>query len=82
MAETAALRSYRGSCQCDSFIYELKVPEIKLGKECDCSMCRKTGCIFTFPGDSYFTIKNESSLTEYTPKERDTIYCVRTSTII
>ncbi|KAH8912192.1 glutathione-dependent formaldehyde-activating enzyme [Coniochaeta sp. PMI_546] len=72
MAETEPLKSYRGNCHCGAFIFELKVPEIKLANECNCSVCKKKGYLFTFPGDGVTIVKGEGSLKEYTFNEGNT----------
>ena len=63
------LKSYRGNCHCGAFVFELKVPEIKAGYECNCSICFKKGYCWLFLGSSEaFTVVkgDEKDLTEYT----------------
>ncbi|OIW31745.1 glutathione-dependent formaldehyde-activating enzyme [Coniochaeta ligniaria NRRL 30616] len=72
MAETESLKSYRGNCHCGAFVFELKVPEIKVASECNCSICKKKGYLFTFPGDGMTVVKGEGSLKEYTFSEGNT----------
>lgn len=72
MTETEPLKSYRGNCHCGAFVFELNVPEIKLANECNCSICKKKGYMFTFPGDAMTVVKGEDSLKEYTFNEGNT----------
>ena len=72
MAEEQPLKTYRGNCHCGAFIYELKVPEIKTANECNCSLCRKKGYLFTFPGESMTVVKGDGTLKKYTFNEGNT----------
>jgi len=69
MAETEQqpLKTYRGNCHCGAFVYEIKVPEIKLGYECNCSICSKKGYCWNFmPEGAYTMVKgDEKDLTSY-----------------
>lgn len=65
--EAPPLRTYRGNCHCTAFVYEIKVPEIKAVKQCNCSICHKKGYLWVFPGaDDFNFVKGiEDDLTSY-----------------
>ncbi|KAL0934387.1 glutathione-dependent formaldehyde-activating gfa [Colletotrichum truncatum] len=74
------LRTYRGNCHCGSFVYEVGLPEIKSAMECNCSICKKKGYLWVFPGEgSNFKIVNGTSetLAQYTfgPKKLAHRFC-------
>ncbi|KAI0966865.1 glutathione-dependent formaldehyde-activating enzyme [Xylaria arbuscula] len=69
MAEQQApLKTYRGNCHCAAFVYEITLPEIKQGAECNCSICYKKAAIWVFPkpSDVKFVKGDASGLTDYT----------------
>ena len=71
------LKTYRGNCHCGAFVFECKSPEIKKASTCDCSICRKKGYLWTFPGEANVTVvKGEGSLTEYTFGSKNLVHKV------
>ncbi|KAB5572065.1 Mss4-like protein [Coniochaeta sp. 2T2.1] len=72
MSEEQPLKTYRGNCHCGAFIFELKVPEIQTANECNCSLCRKKGYLFTFPGEGMTVVKGKGTLKKYTFNEGNT----------
>ncbi|KAL7820670.1 glutathione-dependent formaldehyde-activating enzyme [Trichoderma gracile] len=62
-------RTYRGSCHCGAFIYEIDLPELSTIVECDCSFCRRTGNLYVPTSeDANFRVVNgsEEHLKSYT----------------
>ncbi|KAM0265702.1 hypothetical protein ACHAQJ_000136 [Trichoderma viride] len=62
-------RTYRGSCHCGAFIYEIDLPEVKTVVDCDCSFCSRKGNLYvlTNEDDNFRTVKgSEEKLTSYT----------------
>jgi hypothetical protein len=62
-------RTYRGSCHCGAFVYDIDLPELRVVVECDCSFCRRTGNLYVPTGeDANFRVVNgsEGNLTSYT----------------
>jgi hypothetical protein len=43
------LQSYHGNCHCGAFKFTVKLPELKSGMTCNCSICSKKGYIWVFP---------------------------------
>ncbi|KAH8889748.1 hypothetical protein GQ53DRAFT_747966 [Thozetella sp. PMI_491] len=66
MADTEqATQTYRGSCHCGAFIFEMEGPEIKKVSKCNCSICFRKGYNWTPPTGRLNIIKGESTLQEY-----------------
>ncbi|KAL6875262.1 Mss4-like protein [Trichoderma novae-zelandiae] len=62
-------RTYRGSCHCGAFTYEIHLPELKTAVECDCSFCSRTGNLYvpTSEEDNFRIVHGgEESLRSYT----------------
>ncbi|KAH0492914.1 hypothetical protein TgHK011_007841 [Trichoderma gracile] len=62
-------RTYRGSCHCGAFIYDIDLPELSTVVECDCSFCRRTGNLYVPTSeDANFRVINgsEEHLKSYT----------------
>ncbi|KAF4333072.1 glutathione-dependent formaldehyde-activating enzyme [Fusarium beomiforme] len=70
MAEEQAPNiTYRGSCHCGAFVFEIGIPEIKSVIVCNCSICTKKGYLLLFPGglDDLKIVKGSiEDLTNYT----------------
>ncbi|KAI1210860.1 glutathione-dependent formaldehyde-activating enzyme [Annulohypoxylon truncatum] len=66
MAET--LKTFRGSCHCGKYIYELDLPEDFKPAECNCSFCYKKGALWakSEPGKFHFVKGDIDTLTNYT----------------
>ncbi|KAJ6441156.1 glutathione-dependent formaldehyde-activating enzyme [Purpureocillium lavendulum] len=62
------LRTYRGNCHCGAYVYEARLPEIRSVFECNCSICRKKGYLWVFPGEGDFSVVKggDDALTGYT----------------
>jgi hypothetical protein len=86
MAETQdqpKWRTYRGSCHCGDFIYEIDLPEVKTIIDCDCSFCALKGNLYviTNEGNNFKVIKgSEEKLTSYTFGPRTKIHKVGSNT--
>ncbi|KAI5921498.1 glutathione-dependent formaldehyde-activating enzyme [Camillea tinctor] len=39
------LKTYRGNCHCAAYVFEVRLPEVREGHECNCSFCHKRGGI-------------------------------------
>ncbi|KAI2629444.1 glutathione-dependent formaldehyde-activating enzyme [Xylaria nigripes] len=68
MAEPQApLKTYRGNCHCAAYVYEITLPEIKQGIECNCSSCYKRAAIWVFPdnNDIKYVKGDPATLTGY-----------------
>ncbi|KAI1504498.1 glutathione-dependent formaldehyde-activating enzyme [Biscogniauxia marginata] len=65
--ETEKLKTYRGNCHCAAYVSEVRLPEVKEGHECNCSMCYKRGGIL-FPSneDVTFVRGRSETLSTYT----------------
>ncbi|KAI1461379.1 glutathione-dependent formaldehyde-activating enzyme [Annulohypoxylon moriforme] len=70
MAE--ALKTFRGSCHCGEYIYELDLPENFKPTECNCSSCHRKGVLWVMPkpGNFRFVKGNVDTLTNYTFGEK------------
>ncbi|KAI0888927.1 glutathione-dependent formaldehyde-activating enzyme [Annulohypoxylon maeteangense] len=70
MAET--LKTFRGSCHCGEYIYEVDLPEKFKPTECNCSSCYKKGALWIMPepGKFRFVKGNVDTLTNYTFGEK------------
>ena len=44
-----SLKTYRGNCHCGAFVWEAELPEITVGRTCNCSVCYKKGSMYAFP---------------------------------
>lgn len=68
MTADAELKTYRGSCHCGSYIFEVTVPELTSVTVCDCSICTKKNYMYMrmTPGrDSFKVVKDDGLLTDY-----------------
>ncbi|KAI1074055.1 glutathione-dependent formaldehyde-activating enzyme [Whalleya microplaca] len=67
MTEQQALRTYRGNCHCAAYVFEVKLPEIRYGLQCNCSYCFKRSGIVQFLKDDNirFIRGNPATLTSY-----------------
>ncbi|RFU80578.1 glutathione-dependent formaldehyde-activating enzyme [Trichoderma arundinaceum] len=78
--------TYRGNCHCGDFVFETKLPEIKSAFHCDCSICKKKGYLWFFPGkDNVNIIKGKlEDLTtyEFGPKKLKHLFCPKCSTAV
>lgn len=63
MADTQkALHTYQGKCLCGDFVFEAKLPEVKTGYGCSCSICHKRGGLWQFPAaDDFKFIKGDEN---------------------
>ncbi|KAF7335290.1 GFA domain-containing protein [Mycena sanguinolenta] len=52
----ASDREYYGNCHCGAFRFKLRVPEIKVGFTCNCSICSKNGYVWTYLQHDQFTV--------------------------
>ncbi|EHK44037.1 uncharacterized protein TrAtP1_008502 [Trichoderma atroviride] len=62
-------RTYKGSCHCGAFAYEIDLTELKTVVDCDCSFCSRKGNLYflTSKEDNFRVVKgSEESLTSYT----------------
>ncbi|TFB06725.1 hypothetical protein CCMA1212_000433 [Trichoderma ghanense] len=62
-------RTYRGSCHCGAFTYEIDLPELKIVVECDCSFCSRMGNLYVPTSEeANFRVANgsEEDLKSYT----------------
>ncbi|KAK1248486.1 hypothetical protein MKX08_006706 [Trichoderma sp. CBMAI-0020] len=72
MAETQnqpIRRTYKGSCHCGAFAYEINLTELNTVVDCDCSFCSRKGNLYflTSQEDNFRVVKgSEESLTSYT----------------
>lgn len=68
MTDQADLKTYRGNCHCAAYVFEVKLPELKIAARCNCSVCFKKGVLYAFPrqGDLTFVKGDPSTLTSYT----------------
>lgn len=66
MAE--ALKTFRGSCHCGEYIYEVDLSENFEPTECNCSFCYKKGALWIVPKPENFRfVKGDiNTLTNYT----------------
>ncbi|KAK7750470.1 hypothetical protein SLS62_007549 [Diatrype stigma] len=63
----ALLKTYRGSCHCGAYIYDVELPEVvEKASECNCSVCFRKGSIWTFPVHPKFLRGDQETLTNYT----------------
>ena len=64
----ADLKTYRGNCHCGAFVFEIDVPEIKVVKECNCSICTRKAYLHVRPGkDNFRVVKGDvDGLSSYT----------------
>lgn len=63
----APLKTYRGSCHCGAYIYDVELPEvIEKATECNCSVCSRRGAILAFPVPPKFLKGDSETLTNYT----------------
>lgn len=66
MAESEAAKTYRGNCHCGSYVFEVRLPEIKSTMVCNCSICTKKSYMWLYPPKESFTvIKDDGILSEY-----------------
>ena len=69
MASSTETKTYKGSCHCGAFEYELTdVPIIKGANRCNCSICARKGIAWVFAPskDAFKVVKGEGTLREYT----------------
>ena len=69
MASHAETKTYKGSCHCGAFEYELTdVPVIETANRCNCSICARKGIawIFASSKDAFKVGMGEGTLREYT----------------
>ncbi len=70
MAETEQppLKTYRANCHCGLFVFEVELPEIQTGYQCNCSICAKKSYVWTFPAPGAYKIVkgDEKDLVTYT----------------
>ncbi|KAK3292201.1 Mss4-like protein [Chaetomium fimeti] len=59
------IQTYRGSCHCGAFIYEVEAPEIKSAGDCNCSICYKRGYLWLVPKKPLTVVKDEGKLVSY-----------------
>ncbi|KAI1484352.1 glutathione-dependent formaldehyde-activating enzyme [Biscogniauxia mediterranea] len=60
------LRTYRGNCHCAAYVFEVRLPEVKEGYECNCSLCHKRGGIMLpVHGDVVFVRGSADTLSTY-----------------
>jgi hypothetical protein len=59
------LKTYRGSCHCGAFIYEVEAPEITSAGDCNCSICYKRGYLWLVPKKPLNIVKDEGKLVGY-----------------
>ena len=59
------LTTYKGSCHCDRATFELKSKPITHVMECNCSICRKTGALWTPAAEADLKLSGESELGVY-----------------
>lgn len=67
-------KTYRGNCHCAAFVYEVTVPEITSVSACDCSICSKKACLWTYveEPEAFRYIKGEEGdLSVYTFAAKD-----------
>ena len=76
MAEGEATKTYRASCHCGAFIFEVRAPEITSAAACNCSICTKKGYLWTIPGEPMTIVKGDGSLKEYTFGPKRTVHMV------
>lgn len=58
LADQIELKTYHGNCHCAAFKFSVKLPELKSGMVCACSICAKKGYIFASIGpNAEFTIE-------------------------
>ncbi len=63
----APLKTYRGSCHCGAYIFDVELPEpVKGACECNCSVCYKKGGIWAAPVRPLFVKGDPGTLTSYT----------------
>ncbi|KAI0132536.1 glutathione-dependent formaldehyde-activating enzyme [Xylariales sp. AK1849] len=67
MTDQESLKTYRGNCHCGTYIFEAKLPEIKVARSCNCSICHKGGALWGMPepGNLKFVKGDASTLTNY-----------------
>ncbi|KAH6856844.1 Mss4-like protein [Chaetomium sp. MPI-CAGE-AT-0009] len=56
------VQTYRGSCHCGAFIYEVEAPEIKSAGDCNCSICYKRAYLWLVPKKPLNVVKDEGKL--------------------
>jgi hypothetical protein len=82
MAEAETI-TYRGNCHCGDFAFEINVPEIKEGYDCECSICVRKGYLWLMPGKNNVKIVKGSleQLTTYSFGEKKLKHLVRGESI-
>ncbi|KAI1334981.1 glutathione-dependent formaldehyde-activating enzyme [Xylariaceae sp. FL0016] len=63
-----AVKTYRGNCHCTAYVFEVSLPELKTGRQCNCSFCYKRGCVvYPTNADNISFVKGDAeTLATYT----------------
>ena len=57
---------HKGSCHCGAVAFDVLVPDEITVRECNCSICARSGYIHLIvPASDFRLLKGEDSLTEY-----------------
>jgi hypothetical protein len=67
MSEAGGLTWRAGGCHCGAVRFEVRLPEVVLAQNCNCSICEKTGFIHVIvPGSRFRLTKGSEALATYT----------------
>ncbi|KAJ6595650.1 Mss4-like protein [Mycena vulgaris] len=56
---------YHANCHCGAISYTLRTQPLARTKSCNCSICSRSGALWTYPPKSAVTVQTQDSLVEY-----------------
>lgn len=63
------MRWHKGGCHCGAVVIEVRAPAAVTVRECNCSICAKTGYLhLILPKERFRLVRGEDALTTYTFK--------------
>ncbi|XXG98064.1 coatomer subunit beta [Hypoxylon texense] len=85
MAEQSPIKKYRANCHCAAYVYEVNLPEIKIGLQSDDSYCYKRAGVFQCPqsdNDITFVKGDPATLTSYSFGDVKHQFCANCGTYL